>query len=665
MPFGKMISGTVQSLPALRWSNRYLIVLKLSIGLLLVLLLALFWLLRQQEGEEQHSTLIADMLWLEQSINFHLENSARDMQQLARDLSRERNRQPSFRLRAEYLLKNNPDIQQIVWVDENGATRETHPARTTPFLGANRMEDAAFLQNLDVARKLGKFIYADAYFAAGEARFEMYSPIFSGKQYLGVLISVHSFNGLLREFVPWWFTEKYQVRILDVDGKVLASKSQLSNVETTINYAIPFDPPGFGMVLRVDAYRGSGNFMQNLLTASVVLLTMAMLFSLRMMRDHIQRRIAAEQAQRWEYAFRKAMEDSLTVGMRARDMEGKVVYVNPAFCRMVGFSESELLCASPPMPYWAPEEMERSQGIHDAVIAGRLSREGWEVRLQRKDGSRLDALIYEAPLIDANGRQTGWMASFIDITERKRVEELARQQQEKLQATSRLITMGELASTLAHELNQPLAAITGYTAGCLNELESQDFSREELKTVLAKLGAQTQRAGRIVRHVHDFVRKSEPRVEACRLVKVIDDAIGLIEPAAKLVNVRIEREALDESLEVMGDEVKIEQVLLNLMRNAIEAMNVASIPTKQRRLTIRSCLVEDQARIHVIDRGTGIANEVLEKLFTPFFSTKSDGMGMGLSICRSIIEAHRGRLWIENNPEGGTILVISLPVMQP
>ena len=658
MPFGKMISGTVQSLPALRWSNWYLIVLKLSIALLLVLLLLLFWVLRQKEGEEQRSTLIADVLWLEQSINFHLENSAGDVQQLARDLSKEKNKQILFRLRAEYLLKNNPDIQQILWVDESGMTREALPAQTLPWI--DRMDDTQ-----EVARKLGKSVYTDAYTISGEGRFEMYSPIFAGKQYQGVLISIYSFNSLLREFVPWWFTEKYQVRILDVDGNVLASKSQLSNIETTINYAIPFDPPGFGMVLRVDAYRGSGNFVQNLLMASVVLLTMAMIFSLRLMRDHIQRRIAAEQAQRWEYAFRKAMEDSLTVGMRARDMLGKVVYVNPSFCQMVGFSEQELLSASPPMPYWAPEEIERSQGIHDAVIAGKVPREGWEVQLQRKDGSRREALIYEAPLIDANGQQTGWMASFIDITERKRVEELARQQQEKLQATSRLVTMGELASTLAHELNQPLAAITGYTAGCLNKLEAADFSRDELKAVLMKLGAQTERAGRIVRHVHDFVRKSEPKVEPCRLLKVIDDAIGLIGPAAKLVNVRIEREVQDESLEVMGDGGKIEQVLLNLMRNAIEAMNVPAIPSKQRCLTLWLCQVEDQARIYIIDRGTGISSEVMDKLFTPFFSTKADGMGMGLSICRSIIEAHRGRLWIENNPEGGAILIVSFPVMLP
>ncbi|MDR1936253.1 MAG: PAS domain S-box protein [Candidatus Accumulibacter sp.] len=650
---------------ALKWSNSYLIALKLAVGLLLVLLLVLFWVLRQNEMEEQRSTLIADVLWLEQNINFHLEGGAENFQQLAHDLPREANKQALFRLRAEYLLKNNPDILQIVWIDDTARVRETLPARALARLGADGMDgmDAAlFRQNVNMAHKLGKIVYTDAYSTPEGAQFEMYLPIFGDGRYQGALIGVFSFSGVLKNLVPWWFAEKYQVRILDGEGNLLASKSRVSNADTTINYAVPFDPPGFGMVLRVDVYRGHGNFTRNLLTASVIALAGAVLLSLWVMRGHIRRRIAAEQAQRSEHAFRKAMEDSLTVGMRARDLAGKITYVNPAFCQMVGFGESELIGASPPMPYWAPEEIERTRAINDAVIGGRMSREGFELRLMHKDGGRLDALIYEAPLVGADGRQSGWMASVVDVTARKRMEDLARRQQEKLQATARLVSMGELASTLAHELNQPLAAITSYATGCLNKLESGKFSADELQTALTRLGVQAQRAGRIIRHVHDFVRKSEPRLVPCRLIELVDGSIGLIEPAAKLAHVRIEREILANP-ELMGDRIQIEQVLLNLMRNAVEAMSAASVSSKRRRLTIRVCLLEDQVQIYVIDRGPGIPGDVLDKLFTPFFSTKADGMGMGLKICRSIIEFHRGRLWIEENPEGGAILAISLPVI--
>jgi two-component system sensor histidine kinase DctS len=296
-------------------------------------------------------------------------------------------------------------------------------------------------------------------------------------------------------------------------------------------------------------------------------------------------------------------------------------------------------------------------------MEGNAPREGFEIRFMRKDGSRFDALVYEAPLIDADGQHTGWMGSIVDVTARKHAEELARQQQEKLQLTSRLVTMGEMASTLAHELNQPLAAITSYNTGCLNKLESGAFTRDELSGALTKLGVQAQRAGRIIRRVHDFVRKSEPKRAPCDLAEVIDDSIGFIESAAKNRHIRIVREIQGMRPELMADQVMLEQVLLNLMRNALEAMN--DQPSERRRLTIKLSQLENQMEIRVIDLGPGISTEVQEKLFTPFFSTKAEGMGMGLNICRSIIEFHQGRLWVENNPEGGTIFVITLPIGLP
>jgi len=468
---------------------------------------------------------------------------------------------------------------------------------------------------------------------------------------------------LLKQMVPWWFAEKYQVRILDSNGNTLTSKSKINETATALSYSLPFDPPGAGMMLQVTAYRSASNLARTLITTLIIALAGAMLVSLWVMRGHIQRRLAAEQALRSEYAFRKAMEDSLTVGMRARDLDGLVTYANPAFCQMVGYSAEELICARPPMPYWAPEEMEKSHAIHNAVIQGKAPRDGFEIRFMRKDGSRFDALVYEAPLIDSDGQQTGWMASIVDVTTRKQADELARQQLEKLQLTSRLITMGEMASTLAHELNQPLAAITSYNTGCINKLESGDFCPGDLKNALGKLGVQAQRAGLIIRRVHDFVRKSEPKLSACDLAEVIDDSIGFIEAAAKSLNVRIAREIQGMRPELMADPVMIEQVLLNLMRNGIEAMSDAS--PENRHLTIKLSQVDDHMQIRVIDRGPGIPAHVQQKLFTPFFSTKVEGMGIGLNICRSIIEFHRGRLWVEDNPDGGSIFVITLPICLP
>jgi two-component system sensor histidine kinase DctS len=657
----KPIPGTFRPSSFLKWSNGYLIAIKLAVGLLIVLLTVLFWRLHRSNLDEQRLTLIADVLWLEQSINFHLEDVVENLGQSSNDLPKDENPHALFRLRSNHLSKNNPDILRIKWVDETGAIRESEPSSPSAQGDA---EEAMFRQNMEMAHKLGKPVFTNAYSAEDGAQFEVYSPIFDNGRYRGALIGVFSLNALLRNLAPWWFVEKYQVRIVDSEGSILASKSKLADAETTISYSIPLDPPGFGIKLRVDAYRASGNFVQNALTGSVIALAMAVLLSLWIMRSHVRRRIDTEQARRSEHAFRKAMEDSLTVGMCARDLTGKMTYVNSAFCQMFGFSESELLDASQPPPYWAPEELEQTWAFYNLVIAGGAPKEGVEIRMMRKDGKRLNVLVYEAPLIDADGRHAGWMTSLVDITARRQAEDLVQQQQEKLQATSRLVTMGELASTLAHELNQPLAAITSYAAGCVNRLESGNFSVDDLKMALTKLSTQAQRAGRIIRRVHDFVHKSESRFVLCNLAEVIDDAVGLIEPTARLAQVRIECEIPADSPQLMLDKVMIEQMLLNVMRNAIEAMS-APIPIARRRLKIEVDRAWDSVCIRVVDRGSGIPREIQDRLFTSFFSTKADGMGMGLNICRSIIEFHHGRLWIEENPEGGTIVIISLPRTTP
>jgi two-component system sensor histidine kinase DctS len=648
---------------SLQWSNWYLTILKLAVASLLALLISLIWLLRQSEIEEQRSTLIADVLWLEQSLRFHLDGNAEQLQQIALDLAQEQSKPALFQIRSRHLLKNNPELQQILWLDAGARTVDAVPSQSALRDARKAFGAAPLNQAIELSSKLGKPVYGETYPGADSIQFEVFVPVFEDKQFRGTLIGVYSLNALLKQLVPWWFAEKYQLRVLDTNGSILASKSKVDAGATGLNYAVIFDPPGFGMQLQVATYRTAGSVAQTLISTLIVLLAAAVLWSLWAVRGLIQRRLAAEQALRSEHAFRKAMEDSLTVGMRARDLQGRVTYANPAFCQMVGFRVEELLGVSPPMPYWAPEEMEQTQALHNAVMEGNAPREGFEIRFMRKDGSRFDALVYEAPLIDADGCHTGWMASILDVTARKHAEELARQQQEKLQLTSRLVTMGEMASTLAHELNQPLAAITSYNTGCLNKLESGAFTRDELAGALGKLGVQAQRAGRIIRRVHDFVRKSEPKRAPCDLAEVIDDSIGFIESAAKNRNIRIVREIQGMRPELMADQVMLEQVLLNLMRNAIEAMSDA--PADRRKLVIKLSQLEDQMEIRVVDRGYGIPTEVQEKLFTPFFSTKAEGMGMGLNICRSIIEFHQGRLWVESNPEGGTIFVITLPIGQP
>jgi C4-dicarboxylate-specific signal transduction histidine kinase len=221
--------------------------------------------------------------------------------------------------------------------------------------------------------------------------------------------------------------------------------------------------------------------------------------------------------------------------------------------------------------------------------------------------------------------------------------------------------MGEMASTLAHELNQPLSAIASYNTGCLNKLRSGQYRAEELALALEKVGAQAQRAGKIIRSVRDFVKRSEPQRTECSLNEVVQEALSFLELEARRKSVDMVLQ-LDGTLPpVHADRVMLEQVILNLAKNGIEAMESSSTP--ERRLLVRTQrLADNQAQVSVRDRGLGLQGKTQEDLFAPFYSTKAEGMGMGLSICRTIVESHQGRLWVEEAPDGGCLFCFTLPL---
>ncbi|MBP5986326.1 MAG: PAS domain S-box protein [Azonexus sp.] len=642
---------------------RWLLALpKLGIVLLLVALLSLLWLLHRTEAEEERSALIKDVLWLEQNLRFHLNGNEEQFQQLALEMADRSDRQKIFRLRAEHMLKNSPDLAQILWFDAGQQVVDALPTASLPKNQAGGLAPPLTAKAFELASRLGKLQYSEPFFLDDHRAFvALLIPIYRERQLTGMLAVTYPLDTLLANQVPWWFTEKYKVEIVDDNDVRYATKTNVDG-NSDLRHVIPFDPPGGGLLLRVTSFRTPDNTLQRLLVVAIFLLATGVFWSLWLVRDLMKKRSDAEDALRAEHAFRAAMEDSLTVGMRARDLKGKVIYANPAFCRMTGFSVEELMNQLPPMPYWAPEQLEETYAMHQTVLAGQAPQDGFEITFMRKNGERFHALVYEAKLIDGNGNHTGWMASVLDITERKRAEELARQQQEQLQFTSRLVTMGEMASTLAHELNQPLAAIASYNTGCLNLLQRGQAAPQELLPALEKIGVQAQRAGKIIRRVHDFVRKSEPKRAPCAVGEVIEDCLGFVEAEARKHHVRIDCD-LPALPPVPADRLMLEQVLLNLIRNGMEAM--AATPETQRILRVAVEIGDSELTISVADHGCGIPSDVRDKLFTAFFTTKPEGMGIGLSICRSIIEFHRGRLWAEDNtlsPTGsGTIFRFTLP----
>jgi two-component system sensor histidine kinase DctS len=617
--------------------------------LLLAALIALLWLLHRNETEEDRSALIKDVLWLEQNLRFHLNSNEEQLQQLALDMGNPHDK-TLFRLRAEHMLKNSSDIAQVIWFDTKRQVIDALPAGRPPEDDTESFGPPITAKAFELASRLGKRQYSDPFLIEGnKAVIEMLIPVFDGHKITGMLALVYTLDNLLANQVPWWFTEKYKVEIVDDNDIQYATKTHIEG-NSDLRYEIPFDPPGPGLLLRVTSYRTPDNSLQRLLVAAIVLLAAGVFWSLWLVRELIQKRANVEDALRSEHAFRAAMEDSLTVGMRARDLLGRVIYVNPAFCRMTGFTADELVNQSPPMPYWAPEELEETYAIHQTVLSGNAPLDGFEITFMRKNGERFNALVYEAKLIDGNGKHTGWMASVLDITERKHAEELARQQQEQLQFTSRLVTMGEMASTLAHELNQPLAAIASYNTGCLNLLNNGQASPNEILPALEKIGLQAQRAGRSSGE-YDFVRKSEPKRAPCQLGEVVEDCLGFIEAEARKRHIVVACD-IPTLQPILADRLMLEQVLLNLIRNAMEAM--ADTPEAHRLLQIGITANHTELLVKVADCGSGIAPEVREKLFTAFFTTKPEGMGIGLSICRSIIEFHRGRLWADDNTQSPT-----------
>lgn len=263
-----------------------------------------------------------------------------------------------------------------------------------------------------------------------------------------------------------------------------------------------------------------------------------------------------------------------------------------------------------------------------------------------------------------------------DITLRKNTEDLARQQEERMQFTSRLTTMGEMASSLAHELNQPLAAISNYCMGVAKRLSGQadQTLSKDLLPALEKASEQAHRAGMIIQRIRGFVKRSEPQRKDSEIGDIVADAVGLVEIEAHRHRLAIVAEVAPNLPKVSLDPVLIQQVLVNLLKNSLDSVREDAplssrwrVPPIKITADLETSTFPAMLRIQVVDSGPGVADGIIERMFEPFFSTKSDGMGMGLNICRSIIESHHGRLWAKNqcDPNSGLVVGCTFTILLP
>jgi hypothetical protein len=246
-----------------------------------------------------------------------------------------------------------------------------------------------------------------------------------------------------------------------------------------------------------------------------------------------------------------------------------------------------------------------------------------------------------------------------DITPRRQAEEQAAAQAERAQSVSRLITMGEMASSVAHELNQPLTAINNYCNGIISRIKSGQITEPDMLAALEKTARQAQRAGQIIHRIRSFVKRSEPNRTPSDVAGMVSEAVELAEIELRRRNVRLSHYVAARLPKLMVDPILIEQVLVNLVRNSAESIDLAQRPMAGRSVEVRVIpkQVENQPVIEfsVQDTGKGLAPEVMERLYEAFFSTKAEGMGMGLNLCRSIVESHQGRMTAENLYNGAEV----------
>jgi len=778
-----------------------------AVVLFLAAIASAFWYLRVEEVEREQEAIKRDVEYAQQRLRLRLLERQEQVMRLARDVSNREIRSDQFLLRAENLVSQYPELISLTWIDER---RRIIANQSVPSIApSHQMRAGTVLKigetesNFSLARDLMQPIYGqidgeddknkdkDKDKEIQTPLLQFHSPLTNDQgRFQGVLMAEYTMEGLLRYGIPTEVLAKYAVALQDGSGRLLAGQTipgrialwrMLPGSEKPNNdYEVPVSPVGNDLILRAQTWRTSQGLVGGGLFWLVSVLSVMTAWMLIGNWRHTRRRIQAQKALVAETNFRRAMENSMLTGMRTLDMKGRITYVNPAFCQMTGWNESDLVGAVAPFPYWPEQDRELLMRRLEEEISGQHSAGGFQVRVKRKNGQLFDARMYVSPLIDASGKQAGWMTSMTDITEpnrireqlassherftivlealdasvsvaplgseellfanklyrlwfgqntlghlrlvkqagatdatrrsddvdemaglptesltvassenaeiyitelgkwlevrsryinwadgrlaqmviasditpRRQAEELSAQQAERAQAASRLITMGEMASSVAHELNQPLTAISNYCSGMISRIKLKQVKEEDLLWALDKTARQAQRAGQIILRIRSFVKRSEPNRTLSDVSAMVSESLELAEIEMRRRNVRLTHHVAARLPQLMVDPILIEQVLINLMKNAAESIDTANRSAGQRLVELRIVpkQIDNQEVVEfsVTDSGQGLPPEDIERVYEAFFSTKVEGMGIGLNLCRSIIESHQGRIAAEN-----------------
>ena len=780
--------------------------------------------LRVEEADREREGIKRDVDYTQSQLRERLQDRKEQVLQIAKSIGRGLVDQAEFLGQSETLVSTTPEMMAMVWVDGTGKFRSaylTTGAYTMDWSKSSRIgnnsDTAELYKRVQVERQP---LYSDPYFSSdGRGLIQLQAPILgTSNRFLGVLIAELSLESLLQNGVPADISKKYGAAFTGLERQRLAgaltpqsslasgSLSWLTGIGAKHEYASDFElnegdrTPAEGdsaLQLILQGYRTSQGFTGSALRLLVVALSLLTIWMLIANWRHTRRRLRTQDALLAETNFRRAMENSMPTGMRALDLEGRITYVNAAFCQMTQWREADLVATLPPYVYWPPEDTAKLHLVLKQELSGESSAGGVEMQVLRRNGTRFAARMYVSPLVDARGKQTGWMASMTDITEptrirrelgasyerfttilegldasisvstmgskqllfanktyrdwfgaeshdqpdfvdtmlasssdqhalddandevdalaglplfdvedapseskeiyleatpaktarwlevrvrylnwvdghlaqmviasditaRKNAEALAQEQAARAQAASRLITMGEMASSVAHELNQPLAAISNYCSGMASRIHNNQISNDELLLAIEKTAKQAHRAGQIIQRIRSFVKRSEPNRTPSDMTTMVNEAIELVGIEVQRRRVQLTHHVAFNLPSLMVDPILIEQVIVNLIKNAAEAIDVEGefSPKDMARRQIKVRVVrkaqlqnneaQDGIECSVEDTGKGVPPEVLKRIFDAFYTTKLEGMGIGLNLCRSIIESHQGRLTAEN-----------------
>ncbi len=791
-----------------------------AVAVFLMAIVAAFSYLRLEEMSREQEAVQRDVEYAQQKLRLRLLERQEQLQRLASDISNKQIDTEDFVNQAEALVRQYPELQSVVWIDAKKRIRVSYTSPSMPGLYVRFAGDFLRYAETETVYSLVRDVRQPVYSVPFSVPtglgtqtipvLQVQVPLADGVRFAGVVMGEYQVDGLLRYGVPAEIAAKYAIALVDNKNRLLSGNTSpkrsaavrlLPWVQHDTEYEVPVSPIGNSLVLRAEAYRTSLGVIGSALFWLVLVLSLMTAWLLVSAWRHTRRRIRTQAALVKETSFRRAMENSMLTGMRALDLQGRITYVNPAFCQMTGWSEVELVGLTAPFPYWPDDDRELLATRLEEEISGKTTPGGFQVRVKHRDGSIFDARMYVSPLVDGKGVQSGWMTSMTDITEPNRVrrqlsesyerfttvlegldasvsvaplgsdellfankmyrlwfggkalehlslveqagridsgimqpefkdstagdsvdalaglpteeltaarsenaeifipdlnkwlevrsrylnwtdgrlaqmviatditprrmaEDLAAQQAEKAQSASRLITMGEMASSVAHELNQPLTAISNYCHGMVSRIQAKQITEEEMLAALEKTARQAQRAGQIIQRIRSFVKRSAPNRTESEVSQLVSEALELAEIELRRRNVRLTHYLAARLPTLMVDPILIEQVLVNLLKNAAESIDSVNVSNRRadHRRSVELRVIPKQmdgigevVEFVVTDTGQGLAPEVMQRLFEAFFSTKAEGMGIGLNLCRSIVESHQGRMHAENLYNGAEV----------